>query len=41
LRDNESEATIIVPLIVGIVIVRVQPATIVIAVRIEEVRIAI
>ena len=39
--QGEREQPIIVPLIVGVVVVRVEPPPVVVAVRIEDVRIAV
>lgn len=41
LRDDERETAMVVPVVVRPIVVRVQPATIVVAVRIEHVRIAV
>lgn len=41
LLDDEREAAIVVPVVVRPIVVRVQPATIVVAVRIKQVRIAV
>jgi hypothetical protein len=41
LRKNEGETTIVVPVVVRPVVVGVQPTTIVVTVRIEDVRVAI
>ncbi len=41
LRDSESKAVIAIPLVVRIIIVGVQPGTIVIAINVKQVRIAI
>ena len=41
MRDGEGEPAIVVPLVVGVVIARVQIPAIVVAVRVEQVRIAV
>jgi len=41
LRDNKRKTSLNVPPVVGIVIVSVQPATIVIAIHAEQVQVAI
>lgn len=41
LRDDEGEAIIAIPFVVGLVVVRVQPAAIVITIRGEQIRIAV
>lgn len=41
MRDGEREPVVAVPLVVGVVIVRVQPSAIAVAVRVEEIRIAV
>jgi len=41
LRDDESETALAIEPIVGLVVVRVQPAAIVIAVNVEQFRIAV
>ena len=40
-ETSEREATITIPLVVGIVVVRIEPRTIVIAIGIEKVQIAV
>ena len=41
MRDEEGKPVITIPPVVGVVVVRVQPGTIVVTVGAEEVRIAI
>ena len=41
LRDGEGETISAIPSVVGLIVVRVQPMAIVIAIRAEEVRIAV
>jgi hypothetical protein len=41
LREHEGEAILTIPLVVGVVIRRVEPTTFVVAVGVEEVEIAI
>ncbi len=41
MRDNKREPAVVVPLVVWPVVVGVQPTTIVVAVRVEQVRIAV
>jgi hypothetical protein len=41
LRDGERETIVAIPPVVGIVVVRVEPRTIVIRVRTEQVQVAI
>lgn len=39
--DEEREGPVVVPLIVGLVPIRVDPRTVIVAVRVEHVRIAV
>ena len=41
MREGESEPIIGVPVVIGLVIVRVQPTALIVAVGVEQVRIAI
>ena len=41
LREHEGETVLTIPLVVGVVVGRVEPPTIIVAVDVEEVRIAI
>lgn len=41
MRDDEGKTVLTIELVVGLVIVGVQPLTIVVAIRVEKVRIAI
>lgn len=41
LRDEEPEGTVVIPLVVRLVPIRVEPLTIIVTVRIEHVRVAI
>ena len=41
MRDGEHETVVAIPLVVGIVIVGVQPTTIVVAIGIEQVQITV
>jgi len=41
LRDDKRETVVVIPVVVGIVIVGVEPTAIIIAIRVEEFQIAI
>lgn len=41
MRDGEREPVVVIPLVAEVIVVRVQPAVIAAAVRVEEIRIAI
>ncbi len=40
MRDGEGKTTIVIPPVVGVAVVGVQPTTIVVPVRVEEFRVA-
>lgn len=41
MRDDERETVVAIPPVVGLVIVRVQPGTIVVPIRVEQFQIAV
>jgi len=41
MRDNEGKTAVVIPLVVRPVVIGVEPTTIVIAVRVEQVRVAV
>lgn len=41
MRDDEGKAIVVIPPIVGIVVIGIEPTTVIIAVHIQQIRIAI